>query len=48
MAELDITATDLARKAELSPATITSMLKGKSTPQGITLRKLSDGLGWPP
>jgi hypothetical protein len=47
MAELDITAADLARKAELSPATITGMLKGKTTPQRTTLRKLSGGLGWP-
>jgi Helix-turn-helix len=47
MAELDITAADLARKAELSPATITGMLKGKTTPQRTNLRKLSGGLGWP-
>jgi predicted transcriptional regulator len=33
MAELDITATDLACKAELSPAAIASMLKGKTIPQ---------------
>jgi transcriptional regulator with XRE-family HTH domain len=47
MAEMNITTTDLARKSELSPATITSLLRGKTVPQGITLRKLSDGLGWP-
>jgi predicted transcriptional regulator len=47
MAELEITAADLAGKAELSPSTITGMLRGKTTPQRTTLRKLSGGLGWP-
>jgi Cro/C1-type HTH DNA-binding domain len=46
MAELDITTAELARKADLAPATVLRARKGTAASHGVTLRKLADGLGW--
>ena len=48
MAELSITAADLARETGLSPGTIARARHGAGASREATLTALSEGLGWPP
>ena len=46
MAELDLTATELAEKADVSPSTIRRILKGQHSASDETRQRIAGALGW--